>query len=323
MYVIRSSVSPNTGFKKSLKKTLIFWGEKYLFSPGVFEKLLSLLLFPISLLYCFIVWCKYKSAQAKDFGIPIISVGNLIVGGSGKTPLSVALARPYRGVAIVLRGYGRESQGIHIVSDGQEILCDVRTSGDEAMLYATLLPQAVVIVAEDRREGIEKAKEMGVEIIFLDDAYSKHFIKKLDILIISTQKNNFCLPSGPYRERLWKGKKALLVEEGKEFRRKVEISHPSSKMTLVTAISKPYRLDGYLNENVTDKVYFPDHYSFNEAELKVILKRTQAQTLLVTRKDAVKMQGFDLPLSFLELELEVDKEVEQSVQEYVRISTLK
>lgn len=306
-----------------MKKTLIFWGEKYLFSPGLLERLLSLILFPLSLLYCFIVWFKYKSARAKDFGLPIISIGNLIVGGSGKTPLTVALASSYDKVAVVLRGYGRESEGMHIVSNGKEILCDVKTSGDEAMLYATLLTKAIVIVAENRTDGIEKAKEMGAEIVFLDDAYSKHFIKKLDLLIVSVQKNNFCLPSGPFRERLWKGKEALVIEEGKDFVRKVEISNPSSKMTLVTAISKPYRLDSYLNENVIEKVYFPDHYPFKEDELKDILKSTQVQTLLVTRKDAVKMQGFDLPLSFLELELDVTKAVHQSVQEYVRISTLK
>ncbi len=306
-----------------MKKTLIFWGEKYLFSPTTPEKFLSLLLFPVSLLYCSIVWLKYKLARPKDFGLPIVSVGNLIIGGSGKTPLTVALARPYENVGIVLRGYARESVGLQLVSNTNEILCDVSVSGDEAMLYASLLPKATVIVAEDRREGIEMAKSMGVKIIFLDDAYSKHFIKKLDLLIISKQKNNFCLPSGPFRERLWKGKEALCVEEGRDFRRKVHITNISDKMTLVTAISKPYRLDPYLNDKVIEKVYFPDHYAFNENELKEILKRTRAKTLLVTRKDAVKMQDFDLPLSFLELELEVNKELHQSVQEYARISTLK
>ena len=305
-----------------MKKTLIFWGEKYLFSPGPLEKVLSLFLFPLSLLYCFIVWTKYKTAHVKDFGLPIISVGNLIVGGSGKTPLTVALARPYKKAAVVLRGYGRASTGMYLVSNAEGLLCDVHTSGDEAMLYAQLLPQAIVIVAEDREEGIDKAKKMDAEIVFLDDAYSKHFIKKLDLLIVSKQKNNFCLPSGPFRERLWEGKKALSIEEEKDFTRKVEISSPATKMVLVTAISKPQRLDAYLNDDVIGKVCFPDHYAFSEGELKTILDETGADSLLVTRKDAVKMQDFDLPLSFLELELDVSKEVHESVQEYVKISTL-
>jgi len=263
---------------------------------------------------------KYKTATPQDFSLPIISIGNLIVGGSGKTPLSVALAKRYDKAAIVLRGYGRESKGMYLVSDGMKIYCDVKTSGDEAMLYAKLLPQAIVIVAEDRVVGIEKAKLMGAKIVFLDDAYSKHHIKKLDILILSQQKNSLCLPSGPYRERLWKNKKALCIEEKKDFSRKVQITDPSSKMVLVTAISKPQRLDPYLNENVIHKVYFPDHYAFNEDELKKILKESRADTLLVTRKDGVKMQGFDLDLSFLELELELNETVYQSVEEYVKIS---
>lgn len=303
-----------------MKKSLLFWGEKYLFSPGVFEWFLALLLLPLSLFYCFVVWSKFKLAKVKDYGVPIISIGNLIVGGSGKTPLTVALAKPYTNLAIVLRGYGRKSKGLHIVSDGKKVLCDVKCSGDEAMLYSRLVPNAVVIVAENRVEGILKAKSMGVEIIFLDDAYSKHFIKKLDLLINSKQENPFCLPSGPYRERLWADKKALEVEEGRDFRRKVTISEPTSKMVLVTAISKPQRLDEYLPENIVEKVYFPDHYAFRKEELETVMKKYKAESLLVTRKDAVKMEGFDLPLSYLELELEVDESVHQSVQDYVRIA---
>ncbi|PHR53964.1 MAG: tetraacyldisaccharide 4'-kinase [Arcobacter sp.] len=304
-----------------MKKQLVFWGEKYLFFPGVFEKLLSFLLLPFSLLYCCIVWFKFKTAKIKDYGIPIVSIGNLIVGGSGKTPLTVALASRYKKSAIVLRGYGRASKGLYLVSDTKNILYDVKVSGDEAMLYATLLPQSFVIVSEDRIEGIKKAKEMGCEIVFLDDAYSKHFIKKLDLLILTKQSNNFCLPSGPYRERLWKGKEAMTVQEGRDFTRKVSISNEQKKMVLVTAISKPHRLDPYLIGKVIDKVYFPDHYSFKKKELEEILLAFKADSLLVTHKDAVKMKDFDLPLSFLDLELEVNKEIHDKVQEYVRISS--
>lgn len=303
-----------------MKNSLVFWGEKYLFSPGIFEILLSLLLFPLSLLYCLIVWIKYKIAVPEEFGLPIISVGNLIVGGSGKTPLTVALSSRYKDTAIVLRGYGRESKGVQVVSDAKNILCDVKTSGDEAMLYARLLPNAMVIVAEDRVEGIKKSKSLGAKIIFLDDAYSKHFIKKLDLLIVSAQKNPFCLPSGPFRERLWKGKTVLEVEEEKDFKRLVSISNEKEKMILVTAISKPQRLDPFLNEKVIKKVYFPDHYMFDKAELEEILSSCGADSLLVTQKDAVKLQDFDLALSFLELDLEVNEDVHIKVQEYVNIS---
>jgi len=307
-----------------MKKRLIFWGEKYLFSPGIFEWLLSFLLLPLSLIYCLVVWIKYKTAVAADYGLPIVSIGNLIVGGSGKTPLTVALAKGFeKRIAVVLRGYGRLSKGLYVVSDGDKILCDVACSGDEAMLYATLLPEAVVIVSENRAEGIRKAKSMDVKVVFLDDAYSKHHIKKMDLLIVSKQKNPFCLPSGPYRERLWSDKEAFQVKEDEDFKRKVEFCDATDSMTLVTAISKPQRLDPYLDARVKEKIYFPDHYNFNKQELEDILRLTQSKSLLVTRKDAVKLQGFELPLSYLELELEVDERIHQKIQEYAKITSLK
>ena len=263
---------------------------------------------------------KYKNAKLIDFELPIISVGNLIVGGSGKTPLTVALASRYENAAIVLRGYGRESKGVQLVSNAQDVLCDVKMSGDEAMLYARLLPKAIVIVAEDRIEGIHTAKSMGAEVVFLDDAYSKHFIKKLDLLIISKQENLFCLPSGPFRERLWSGKEAIELEENRDFTRQVSVSKEKEKMVLVTAISKPQRLDPYLPQRVIDKVYFPDHYTFSKIQLEQILQSFQADSLLVTHKDAVKMQGFNLPLSFLDLDMQVSTSIHEKIEEYVKIS---
>ncbi len=310
------------GVVPALKHQLFIWGEKYLFAPGPLEKTVSYLLFPLSMLYCLIVWLKYLAARPYDHGLPVIGIGNLIVGGSGKTPLGVSLAERYQKPAVVLRGYGRQSRGLHLVKDFSGIVCDVATSGDEAMLYAILLPQALVIVSEDRQEGIIRAKELGAEIVFLDDAYSKHHIKKLDILILSEQKNTFCLPSGPFRERLWQGKSVLCVREGSDFSRHVSMTDARDKMVLVTAISKPQRLDPFLDERVVEKVYFPDHYCFEEEELQQIFQRSGADSLLVTRKDAVKMSGFDLPISYLELSIALDEHVHRQVEEYAKIPPL-
>lgn len=305
-----------------MKNQLFLWGEKFLFSPGPFERLLSYLFFPLSLLYCLIVWVKYKKAVPKDLGIAVVGIGNLIVGGSGKTPMGVALASRYAKPAVVLRGYGRASEGLVVVKDKHGICCDVRMSGDEAMLYASLLPQAMVIVCEKREEGILKAKQMGAELVFLDDAYSKHAIEKLDIVIMSNQANSFCLPAGPYRERLWSGKSVLCIEEGVDFEREVSMREAKEKMVLVTAISKPQRLDAYLDERVVEKVYFPDHHPFVYEELKAILEQSGAESILVTRKDAVKMEAFGLPLSFLELSIRANEDIHTQVAEYAKIPAL-
>lgn len=250
------------------------------------------------------MWRRFKRAKPEDFGIEIISVGNLVVGGSGKTPFVTALAQNQKNFAIILRGYGRKSSGMVLIKDKENILVDVEQSGDEAMIYAKKLPNAVVIVSEDRKIAIKKAKEMGIDKIFLDDAYSKHDIKKLDILLDVPTKNTFCLPSGPYRERLWKRKFAMVLQEDKDFKRVTTLKNATAKMSLVTAIARPQRLDPYLPE-VVAKHYFEDHHNFVKEELEAILQEDKSESLLVTFKDFVKIEKFGLPLSLLDLELEL------------------
>ncbi len=298
-----------------MKKDLVFWVEDYFYHPSFTQKLISFLLLPLSWTYCFVMYVRFKTSTPKDFDIDIVSIGNLSVGGSGKTPLVTALASKYEDVAIVLRGYGRNSSGLHVVKDKQYILCDVGVSGDEAMIYAHKLSSAMVIVSEDRVKGILKAKEMGAKIIFLDDAYSKHKIKKLDLLIDVKTTNNSCLPSGAFRERLWSSKEAVVLEDSKDFKRVVELKNKTAKMSLVTAIARPARLDNYL-PTVVSKNCFEDHHIYTKMELEDILKKDDSDSLLVTYKDFVKIEGFDLPLSLLDLELHVETRVFDIIDKY-------
>jgi tetraacyldisaccharide 4'-kinase len=83
----------------------------------------------------------------------------------------------------------------------------------------------------------------------------------------------------------------------------------------VSAIARPKRLDKYLPE-VVHKNYFEDHHIFSKAELEKILERDKAESLLVTYKDFVKMQAFGLPLSLLDLEMQVDAKVFESIELY-------
>jgi len=299
-----------------LKKSFVFWVEKYFYNPNPFHKFISIIFLPLSWLYCFLMYLRFKSKYAQDFGIKIISVGNLSVGGSGKTPLITALASKYNNPAIILRGYGRESQGLYVVKDKNTILEDVKISGDEAMIYARKLPNAVVIVSEDRKIAIQKAKEMACEIIFLDDAYSKHDIKKLDLLIEVNSVNNSCLPSGPFRERLWSSKEVVVVKDGVDFKRVVEIKDRCDKMSLLTAIARPQRLDKFLPK-VVSKNYFEDHHSFVKSELEEILQRDASDSLIVTYKDFVKIESFGLPLTLLDLEVEVSPKVFEIIGKYI------
>ena len=298
-----------------MKNTLVFWVERYLYNPNFLQKLLSYTLLPLSWLYCFVHYLRYLSMKPEDMGVKVVGVGNLNVGGSGKTPLITAMASEFEDVAMVLRGYGRKTQGLYVVKDKDAIQCDVVCSGDEAMIYAQKLPNAIVIVSEDRKEGIRKAKALGAKVVFLDDAYSKHNIAKLDIVIEIESQNKFCLPSGAYREKLWNSKEVLLVKEGRDFYRETKIVDEKEKLSLVTAIARPERLESFLPE-VVSKNYFADHYHFEKEELEEILKRDGSDALLVTYKDFVKIESYELPLALLDLDMKVDEKILQSVRDY-------
>lgn len=124
--------------------------------------------------------------------VPVISIGNLSVGGTGKTPLALFLAGYIsetlsKRTAIILRGYKRQSSGYLLVSDGNIILENVLRSGDEAQLYAQELPQTIVICDEDRIRGAKNAIELGAEVILLDDGFQHLRLQRdLNILLINS-----------------------------------------------------------------------------------------------------------------------------------------
>ena len=74
-------------------KNLYKWIEQYLFIPNAFQSIISLFFLPITVLYCMVITFKRTSAKPLYFGIPVISIGNLVIGGSGKTPVTIALAK--------------------------------------------------------------------------------------------------------------------------------------------------------------------------------------------------------------------------------------
>jgi tetraacyldisaccharide 4'-kinase len=243
-----------------------------------------------------------------------------VVGGSGKTPFVIVLASRYEKVAVISRGYGRQSKNLVQVSNKGDILCTVEESGDEAMLIAISLPKASVIVSEDRSKAITLAKEQGAELIILDDGFNRVDIEKFEILLEPKEvRNYFPFPAGAFREFWFMNVYAdIILKEEKDFVRQVTLEDLSSKMLLVTAISNPQRLDPYLPKNVVGKVYLEDHAYFNEEKLKHKMQEYGAETLLVTEKDKVKMRGFKLPLSKMKLKLEIKDEVFALIDQYIQ-----
>jgi tetraacyldisaccharide 4'-kinase len=259
-------------------------------------------------------------SSKKDYNIPIISIGNLTVGGSGKTPFVIALASKYHNSTIISRGYGRESMGMIEVSRKGEILTDVFVSGDEPMLMAKSLPNSSVIVSEDREIAINLAIKNGAKVIFLDDGFNRVNIKKFDILLFPENIKNFMtFPSGPFREFIFTKKFAdLNLVENIDFKRVVTISNQTKRMLLVTAISNPERLNPFLPDDIIDKIYLEDHAYFDESELQKIVKEKSATSVLVTQKDEVKMVGFKFQLSVMKLELQINSKIFKKIDNFIK-----
>ncbi len=287
------------------------------YRPRWYHKLASIALWPISWLYCAIASFNASCYEKMDLGVPVVSVGNLIVGGSGKSPMVQTLAKRYDRAAVVLRGFGRKSKGLVVVSRWGEIEVDVERSGDEAMMLAKALPKACIIVSEDRTAGIQKAKELEAKVVFLDDGF-RHCLKKLDILIDVFAPNEGCLPSGPYRLPKEMAKRAdIILRESKDFTKEVELLDPKPRMVLLTAIANPKRLDSYL-PSIIARYEFVDHHDFTKEELERIWQKERPDSFLVTAKDAVKLERFGYPLSILKLKLTLSPWVYERVEAYVK-----
>lgn len=179
-------------------------------------------LFPLSFIYGFIVWLRnlffdIGLLRSIDVGVPVISIGNITAGGTGKTPIVMNAARIVQDsgktVAIVSRGYGRATRGTIVACDGKRILADAVSAGDEPLMIARNLKTAVVIVDEDRVRGAKKAIDgFGAQVIILDDGFQHRYIKRTkDIVLIDAAQLPFdmmMLPAGYRREWIGSLKRA-------------------------------------------------------------------------------------------------------------------
>lgn len=169
-----------------------------------------LFLVPFSLLYGFVVWVRHALFDigllpSRSFPIPVISVGNLRTGGTGKTPHTEHLVRLLKdqfNVAVLSRGYKRKSKGFLIA--GPETSC--REIGDEPCQIHKKFPDIVVAVHEKRVRGIKQILEKFPEtnLIILDDAFQHRYVKPgLNLLLTGYYNpffNDFLLPVGNLRE---------------------------------------------------------------------------------------------------------------------------
>ncbi len=171
-----------------------FWHE----APGLVSGLLK----PLGAIYAAGTARRLAKGAREDVGVPVICVGNINAGGTGKTPTAIALAQRLiaRGVAVqaVTRGYGGSVEGPLRVLERENSAAEV---GDEALLLAAFLP---TWVAKDRLSGARAAVEAGAECIILDDGFQNPALAyDLSLVVVDAWRgfgNGRVIPAGPLRE---------------------------------------------------------------------------------------------------------------------------
>lgn len=269
--------------------------------------------------------------------VPAISVGNLTVGGTGKTPIAADIARRLRfgggRPALVLRGYG----------------------DDEPTVHALLNPEVPVLTSPDRVAASAAARDRGCDVVVLDDAFQHRWARReVDLVVVAAEswgRAMRCLPAGPFREppsALQRANLVVVTRKSADASVAADVERaiarhsdaPVTRVTLyldalhrvgepgqvrsldslrgsavvaVAGIGAPRRFAEQLEARGArvDLVSFPDHHRFTDDDVATILRRSPATASIVcTLKDAVKLERLwpraSPPLWYVSQRLAVD-----------------
>lgn len=290
-------------------------------------KVLRWILWPFSLVYGSLMEVRnflfrIGILKSVSFDIPVISVGNISVGGSGKTPmvkyLIAKLSNEYK-IGVLSRGYGRRTKGFYLVNADS----NPREVGDEPLEIKNNYPNIVVAVHEDRVLGITEllAQHLEVNLILLDDAFQHQYVKPSFSIVLSTEQNpfykDFVMPMGRLREFRYNINRCDVVVFTKSTGKKMEsrFLHGKTVMYSSLAYDKPELVYG---ESVTienplivsglanNQLFFDamleaypnaktqsysDHYIYRQNDLVECVKLATSKTIITTEKDWVKWQS--------------------------------
>ncbi len=258
-------------------------------------------------------------------GAPVISVGNLVAGGAGKTPVVIHLAERLHTagvrVGVVSRGFGGHARGpLDVQAETAWRLC-----GDEALLLARRLPFAHVVVGRDRVAAARRAVQRGAEVVLVDDGFSHlRLHRDLDLVVLDDERpfgNGRLLPRGPLRELpqalhraglLWR----TSARPGDGVRSRLRVVQPEMirgrRLVALAGIARPESFRRTLVEagaRVESLVEKGDHAPFSDAALRAVLRtseRTHADAVAVTEKDAMRLPAWCGAEAFVVVRVEVE-----------------
>lgn len=293
------------------------------------KKLLRYLLMPLSWLYAVVVWVRnvlYDEHVLPSFSvdIPTIGIGNLAVGGTGKTPMTEYMVRllsaKYR-VAVLSRGYGRKTSGFRLAGPTDS----ARTIGDEPMQIHLRFPEIPVAVCGNRVEGIKRLQILhpDIQCVILDDAFQHRHLRCGFYVLLTAYNdlyvNDHMLPYGNLRDLPGESRRANAVvvtkcpKDMQPIARRIvsnqlglatyqhlcyssvkyaSVALPGTPL-LVAGIANPKPLLEHLREQYPDThlMAFADHHNFSKKDVSRILQQASDYACVVTtEKDYMRLQ---------------------------------
>ena len=287
-----------------------FWDKR--------DSVLGKILNPLGKVYAWSVARRLKSVKPYQASVPVICIGNISVGGVGKTPVCLAIGRLFQRMNqpfyFLNHGYKAEQQGV-LVDKMKHSAFEV---GDEALL---LNEMAHTIVDSNRARGAQLAEKLGAKLLIMDDGFQHpNLVKTFSFVVVDGKKgfsNERVLPAGPLREPIIKGlaraDALIIVGEdtwGVQFflaRNGIDIpiftGHFELDETVVSlfygkevfafaGIGNPQKFFDSLTDKgiiVAQTQKFPDHYAYTRFDIEEMKKKAGNLPLLTTEKDGVKV----------------------------------
>ena len=270
---------------------------------------------PLGWLYGFVGRTRAAMVTPFKASVPVVCVGNLTAGGTGKTPLAIAIGERLKArglkVCFLSRGYGADIPGAMVVDAAEDTAEDV---GDEPLMLAQ---HAMTIVSPDRPAGARLAVSRGAQVVVMDDGFQNPSLSKdLSFVVVDAAKGfgNGCLiPAGPLRERvedgLGRAEAVIVMGTGHVF---LPVEKPilravleplpeertrlkNKRVVAFAGIGEPKKFFATVEDCgaiITSRFEYADHYAYSEddlADLREIAARQDA-ALLTTEKDLLRLE---------------------------------